>query len=953
MACRSRRLFGFALGVAVCSAATDVSARADAPDPRLVQQLSAGADGAVQVRARPGTGRIGFMQAGRDGDLLPTRAGAQPKTKAVDFLARYAPLLGVEDDSTLAEVASEVDANGTTHVTYAQRYKGLPVFGTQIKVHVDSDGDLTAVNGVAVPDIDLSVAPRLSPAQAAARAITVVAAEPLADDGGARPTAGLRADSAFLVVYRTGLIRGVEGTNQLAYQVEVADGAGIREVVFVHANAGKVLNRYSATPDALHRVLYEQSPANKVWEEGDPFPGALNADQRNIVAFSGDAYRLFSNAFGRDSYDGAGAFMRAVNNDPGIACPNANWNSTTTNYCNGVTSDDVVVHEWAHAYTEFTHDLIYQWQPGALNESYSDIWGEVADRINGAGSDLPDTARTVGTCTSHTTPLPILRITAPSAIAGDCAAGPALFGPSLSLPGVTGNVVLATDGVSGTDTSTTNGCTPPFTNSSLVGKIALIDRGVCNFAVKVKNAQNAGAIAVVIGNTANTTQQMTGGDASITIPSLLVALDHRNLIAGRLAAGDTVSVTLRPKSDTTPEDSYRWLGAEDATAFNPSAPAGGHAIRDMWNPNCLSDPGKVTDAEYHCATTDAGGVHTNSGVPNHGFALLADGGTYNGHTVAGLGLTKAAHIYWRAQAVYQTPASDFADHADALEASCNDLVGAPLRGLSTGAPAGPSGQTIAAADCGAIKEMAAAVELRTSPVTQCNFQPLLQPGRPALCGPRTKRKVVYAAGFDRGLDGWTVSNVGRYAGWPRLNWQSRGALPGGRRGRAAYAVDPTDGSCDQGAGDFSGVMQLTSPSIKLPSNRRFSPRLTFEHYVATEFGYDGGNIKISVNRGPFALLPASAFRFNAYNTTFITETDGNTNPLAGQSAFSGTDGGEVTGSWGQSQVDLSSIGVRPGDRVQLRFDFGMDGCGGVDGWYVDDIQVEVCESKKHHFGKLD
>ena len=206
----------------------------------------------------------------------------------------------------------------------------------------------------------------------------------------------------------------------------------------------------------------------------------------------------------------------------------------------------------------------------------------------------------------------------------------------------------------------------------------------------MKNAQNAGAIAVVVGNTANAIQPMSGTDPSITIPSLLVALDHRNLIAGRLTAGDTVSVTLRPKSDVAPENSYRWLGAEDATAFNPSAPPGGHALRDMWNPNCLSDPGKVTDAEYHCATTDGGGVHTNSGVPNHGFALLVDGGTYNGHTVAAVGLTKAAHIYWRAQTVYQTPASDFADHADALQASCRDLIGAPLRGLSTGAPTGPS-----------------------------------------------------------------------------------------------------------------------------------------------------------------------------------------------------------------------------------------------------------------------
>ena len=44
-----------------------------------------------------------------------------------------------------------------------------------------------------------------------------------------------------------------------------------------------------------------------------------------------------------------------------------------------------------------------------------------------------------------------------------------------------------------------------------------------------------------------------------------------------------------------------------------------------------------------------GGVHTNSGVPNHAFALLVDGGSYNGQTISPIGLTKAAHIYYRAQ----------------------------------------------------------------------------------------------------------------------------------------------------------------------------------------------------------------------------------------------------------------------------------------------------------------
>lgn len=55
--------------------------------------------------------------------------------------------------------------------------------------------------------------------------------------------------------------------------------------------------------------------------------------------------------------------MRAVNNDPTIACPNANWNGVTTNYCNGVTGDDTVAHEWGHAYTQYTHNLIYRGSP--------------------------------------------------------------------------------------------------------------------------------------------------------------------------------------------------------------------------------------------------------------------------------------------------------------------------------------------------------------------------------------------------------------------------------------------------------------------------------------------------------------------------------------------------------------------------------------------------------------
>ncbi|HEX5861910.1 MAG TPA: hypothetical protein VFY58_08715, partial [Nocardioides sp.] len=116
--------------------------------------------------------------------------------------------------------------------------------------------------------------------------------------------------------------------------------------------------------------------------------------------------------------------------------------------------------------------------------------------------------------------------------------------------------------------------------------------------------------------------------------------------------------------------------------------------------------------------------------------------------------------------------------------------------------------------------------------------------------------------------------------------------------------------------------------------------LAFEHYVSTESGYDGGNVKVSVNGGAFTLIPAAAYTFNGPSKIFDAST--NTNPMAGEDGFTGTDGGEIIGTWGTSQVDLTKAGVSAGDTVRFRFDIGRDGCGGLDGWYVDDIEVATC-----------
>lgn len=143
------------------------------------------------------------------------------------------------------------------------------------------------------------------------------------------------------------------------------------------------------------------------------------------------------------------------------------------------------------------------------------------------------------------------------------------------------------------------------------------------------------------------------------------------------------------------------------------------------------------------------------------------------------------------------------------------------------------------------------------------------------------------------------------------------------------------------------MMSLESPVIHIPNSNTLKPHfVTFEHYMASEAGWDGGNLKISINGAPYVVVPSSAYKFNPNNTTLQTAAAGNTNPLAGQPGFSGTDGGSLLGSWGQSQVNLTLLGVVPGDNIRLRYDFGMDGCTGNDGWYVDNVTIAACNVKK-------
>jgi hypothetical protein len=509
-------------------------------------------------------------------------------------------------------------------------------------------------------------------------------------------------------------------------------------------------------------------------------------------------------------------------------------------------------------------------------------------------------------------------VNSPPTIAGAKLAQSAGFGPPLTTTGITSDVVVA---------DPLNGCTALANAAQVSGKIALIERGVCEFSTKVLNAQKAGALAAIIFNNASSglPGMGPGVDAPlVTIPSLGILQSDGAAMRTALAT-DPVNATMLAQPGT--DETVRWLMGEDI--------ADGGALRDMYNPNCYSNPAKVTDTAYYvCAAGDSGGVHTNSGIPNHAFALLVDGGTYNGQTVAAIGLTKAAHIYYRAQEVYQVLDSDFADHADALTASCSDLVGHALPGLTAGAPSVEIGLD----DCEQVAHAIDAVELRTP--APCAFATLLNPALPLTCSTTFTSGVttpIFGAGFEAGADGFTTATTSAVHEWTR---QAPPAGSPARVGASSFFAPNTNVNCTPTANDTS-LASLSTPSIALPAGTDYT-RATFDHWIASEPGWDGGNLKVSVTGGPWQLLAPGDFSFNGYNVLLFSAAQGNTNPLAGQPSWSGNNAGTVNGgSWGRSLVNLGGY-ARAGDTVQLRWDFGTDICSGRTGWYTDNVSVFSC-----------
>jgi len=131
--------------------------------------------------------------------------------------------------------------------------------------------------------------------------------------------------------------------------------------------------------DAQHRE--STTGAKFLWSESKG--GVLtDPDVKNVVEFTRATRDFYKEVFKRNSVDDKGYNLRSYIHF-GEGWDNAQWDGTEMDYGDGdgeefnsfTSSVDVIGHELTHGVTQYTSDLDYQGQSGALNESFSDVMG--------------------------------------------------------------------------------------------------------------------------------------------------------------------------------------------------------------------------------------------------------------------------------------------------------------------------------------------------------------------------------------------------------------------------------------------------------------------------------------------------------------------------------------------------------------------------------------------------
>ncbi len=189
----------------------------------------------------------------------------------------------------------------------------------------------------------------------------------------------------------------------------------------------------------------------------------------------------------------------------------------------------------------------------------------------------------------------------------------------------------------------------------------------------------------------------------------------------------------------------------------------------------------------------------------------------------------------------------------------------------------------------------------------------------------TQAQTLFSTDFNAGDGGFTVNTPAPYDG----PWTYR-ALTGswGQDGQSAENRQPN-------------TSILNSPAVVIPGTN--SVTLSFDHRYSFEAAgaanhWDGGQVGISVNGGPYSVVPNSAFLQFGYNGSVLA---GSASVLAGQEAFVETNNDYNSG-FSTSIADLGSF--NPGDTISVQFMVGNDtntNGPNIPNWEIDSFTLST------------
>jgi bacillolysin len=365
---------------------------------QLLDRLAQSTGGKSRVSYHSETGKVRFIGATPErpvGRPAGIAASAQPEVAARGFMGEYGKLFGLNNPAAeLRTMRVQSGDQGRSSVRFQQVYKGVPVLAGEMYVNLDGARNVLSASGEALADLNLNVTPALSVADARTAAIGLVSKH----RGIARDE--LSANKPELAVFNPSLVGGPgRRVSTLVWRTEVTTSDDmVREFVLIDAQRGKVVLNFNEIAHAKKRqVCNFNNVPNTDWTcttakatrvEGQA-PNAV-VDVNKAYDYSGAVYDFWKNRFNRDSIDGKGMTMLSTVKYCSDAenCPwqNASWNGKQMTYGEGfANADDVVGHEFGHGINDFTSNLFYYYQSGAIDESLSDVWGEYIDQLSTAG----------------------------------------------------------------------------------------------------------------------------------------------------------------------------------------------------------------------------------------------------------------------------------------------------------------------------------------------------------------------------------------------------------------------------------------------------------------------------------------------------------------------------------------------------------------------------------------